>query len=155
MQTNKLEKRINNLAPLEQRISCQSRKDTFNTEIEQQWQQNQHELSEEEFVQALNFLCNLQKPAEIKPWSTTSETFNDTYEALTDDEDITEDSDEHEGDFENLLHLDNDQPTNLKKRKNVSLCRHKLQGQTGYRSRIWRQPAERITEFEEDDTEEE
>ncbi len=40
VQTSKLEKMINNLAPLEQRVSCRTRKDTFNTEIEQQWQQN-------------------------------------------------------------------------------------------------------------------
>jgi hypothetical protein len=36
VQTSKLERMINDLAPLEQTVSCQSRKDTFNTEIEQQ-----------------------------------------------------------------------------------------------------------------------
>jgi hypothetical protein len=153
VQTSKLGKRINDLAPLEQKINCRSRKDTFNTEIEQQWQQSQHELSKEEFIQALNFLCDLQKPAEIKPLGDTLETFND--DSLVDDEDTTEDSDKHERHFKVLLHLDDDQPTNLRKRKSVSLCRHKLQGRTGYRSRIWRQPAEQITEFEEDDTEKE
>jgi hypothetical protein len=65
VQTSKLEKRINDLTPLRQRISGRSRKDTFNTEIEQQWQQNQHELSGEEFVQAWNFLNNLQKPKKM------------------------------------------------------------------------------------------
>jgi hypothetical protein len=125
-------------------------------EMERQWQQSQHELSEEEFVQALNFLCDLQKLAKIKPLGDTLETFNDNYKDLADIEDTTEDSDEHEREFEALLQLDDDQPINLRKRKNVSPCRHKLQGRTGYKSRIWRQSTvqhPRVTEFKEDDTE--
>jgi len=35
VQTSKLERMINDLATLEQTVSCRSRKDTFNTEIEQ------------------------------------------------------------------------------------------------------------------------
>jgi hypothetical protein len=150
VQTSKMEKGINDLAPLKQKISCRSRKDTFNTEIEHQWRQNQHELSGEEFVQAWNFLNNPQKPATDRPWRNTFEVLNNAYENPTDDEDIAEDSDEHENDFENLLPLKDDQPTNLK-RKDVSLCRHKLQRRPGYRSRTWRQLAERVTEFKEDD----
>jgi hypothetical protein len=50
VQTSKLERRINELVPLKQKISCRSRKDTFNPEIEQQWRQNQNEISEEEFI---------------------------------------------------------------------------------------------------------
>jgi hypothetical protein len=102
VQTSKLGKRINDLAPLEHRISCRSRKDTFNTEIERQWQLSQHELYEEEFVHALNFLCNLQKPAKIKPLGDTLETFNDNYEDLADFDDTTEDSDDHEREFKVL-----------------------------------------------------
>ncbi len=79
VQTCKLEKIINDLAPLEQRVSCWSRKETFNMEIEQQWQQNQHEISEEEFIHTLNFLCNLQKPANGKQLGNNPETFNDNY----------------------------------------------------------------------------
>ncbi len=152
--TSKLEKRFNDLAPLKQRISCQSRKDTFNKEIEHQWQQNQHELSGEEFVQAWNFLNNLQKPAMNGPWSNTFEVADNAYEDTTDDEDIAEDSNGHEDDFINLLHLNNDQPTNFKKRKHVSLCWHKLQGCPGYRSRFWKQLAEQVTEFKAKDNEE-
>jgi hypothetical protein len=44
VQTSKLESRINELIPLEQKISCRSRKDTFNQEIQQQWRQNQNEI---------------------------------------------------------------------------------------------------------------
>jgi hypothetical protein len=108
---------INDLAPLEQRVSCQSRKDTFNTEIEQQWQQNQHEISEEEFVHILNFLCNLQKPANKRHLGDTPETFNHNYNDLTDIVEATEDRDELESDFEDLLQLDDDQPINPRKRK--------------------------------------
>jgi hypothetical protein len=160
VQTSKLEKMINDLASLEQRVSCRSRKDTFNTEIEQQWQQNQHEISEEEFVHNLNFLCNLQKPANGKQLGNNPETFNDNYEDLTEVkvEEATVDRYELESDFEDLLHIDNDQPINPRKRKSVSLCQHKLQGRTGYRSRGRRQPADqtpRITDFEEEDTDDE
>jgi hypothetical protein len=110
-------------------------------EIEHQWQQNQHELSGEEFVQAWNFLNNLQKPAKKRPWSNTFKVFNKAFKNHTDDRDTAEDSDEHKNDFKNLPHLDNDQPTNPKKRKSVSLCWHKLQRRPGYKSRIWKQPA--------------
>jgi hypothetical protein len=112
---------------LEQRISCRSRAATFNPEIEQQWQQNRNEISEKEFVCTLNFLYDLQKPTKIQPFDDTIETFNDIYEDLTDDEDSAGDSDEPKGEFKDLLQLDKDQPTYLNKRKNVSLCRHKLQ----------------------------
>ncbi len=62
VQTSRMEKMINDLAPLTQTVTCRSRKDTFNTEVEQQWQQNQHEISEEEFVHTFNFLHGLQEP---------------------------------------------------------------------------------------------
>jgi hypothetical protein len=139
-QTSKLEKLINDLAPLEQRVSCRSRKDTFNTEIEQQWQQNQHEISEEEFVHTLNFLCDLQKPGNGKHVGNTTRAFNDNYEDLTEVNENAEDGDKLESNFEDLGHIGNDQPTNSKKRKSVSLCWHKLQERASYRSRRWKQP---------------
>jgi hypothetical protein len=58
--TSKLESRINKLGPLEQKITCRSKKETFNPEIRQQWQQSQLDTSAEEFAQVWNFLCNLQ-----------------------------------------------------------------------------------------------
>jgi hypothetical protein len=48
--TSKLESRINNFMPLEQKISCRSGKDTFNQEVQQQWRQSQHDTSAEEFA---------------------------------------------------------------------------------------------------------
>jgi hypothetical protein len=116
VQTSKLEKMLNDLAPLEQKISCRSRKDTFNTEIEKLWQQNKHEISEEEFVHTFNFFCNLQNPANGKQ-------FND-YEDLTKGKVEEADEDEYnfESNFEDLLTMDNDQPIYPRKRKSVSLC---------------------------------
>jgi len=37
---SKLETKINVWAPLEQKVTCKSRNTTFNTEVEQQWEQN-------------------------------------------------------------------------------------------------------------------
>ncbi len=64
--TTKLESQINNFMPLEQKISCRSGKETFNHEVQQQWQQSRHDTSAEEFAQNWNFLCNLQGPAKSK-----------------------------------------------------------------------------------------
>jgi hypothetical protein len=38
--TSKLESRINNFMPLDQRVRCQTEKDIFNQEVQQQWQLN-------------------------------------------------------------------------------------------------------------------
>ncbi len=139
VQTSKLEKRINNLAPLKQRVTCRSRSDTFNTEVEQQWQQNQHEILEEEFVHTINFLCGLQEPKNEEHLSNTTGGVNESYEDHPETDIDSENEDEPESDFGELEQLSDVQPTNLMRRKSVSLCRHKLQGRTSYRSRTWRQ----------------
>ena len=61
MQASKLEKKINDWVPLEQKVICKRRMDTFNTEVEQQWKQNQHEVSEEKFINTVNFFYKLQE----------------------------------------------------------------------------------------------
>jgi hypothetical protein len=61
--TSKLESRVNDFMPLEQRISCRSEKEIFNQEVRQQWQQSQQDTSAEEFALNWNFLCKLQGPA--------------------------------------------------------------------------------------------
>jgi hypothetical protein len=86
-QTSKCEKAINDVAPLKQRVICKTRKDTFNTEVEQQWQQNQHEISEEEFVHTINFLHKLQKPENKEPLSNTNGGFNDHTEGTSESND--------------------------------------------------------------------
>jgi hypothetical protein len=65
VRTSKLEGRINNLMPLAWKISCWSKKDTFNEEIQQQWREHQNDILAEEFAQDWNFLCNLQGPNKI------------------------------------------------------------------------------------------
>jgi hypothetical protein len=60
--TSKLESRINKFTPLETKINCRSKKETFNPEAQQQWQQSRQDTSAEEFAQTWNFLCSLQVP---------------------------------------------------------------------------------------------
>ncbi len=158
VQTSKLENRINDLAPLKQRISCQSRRDPFNPETEQQWQQNQNEICEEEFIHTLNFLYDFQKPARTKPSDDKPKHFDAHDEDLTDVEDFPGDRDEPEDKFKDLPQPDDDQPNYLSKRKHVSLCQHKLQRRANCQSRSWRSTTDqqpRITEFEEEDTDHE
>jgi hypothetical protein len=62
VQVSKLEKTINELAPLEQTVTCRSRNTTFNTDTEQQWNQNQPQISEGEFVNLVNFFHDFRKP---------------------------------------------------------------------------------------------
>ena len=64
--TSKLESRINNLGPLEPKITCRSEKENFNPEIRQQWQQSRLDTSAEDFAQAWNFLCNLRAPGKAE-----------------------------------------------------------------------------------------
>ncbi len=65
--TSKLECRINNLGPLEPKITCRSEKENFNPEIRQQWQQSRLDTSAEEFAQAWNLLCHLRAPGKAAP----------------------------------------------------------------------------------------
>jgi len=62
VQISKLEKKIYKRTPLPKMVACRSQSTTFNTETEQQWQQNQHQLPEEEFINAVNFFHNLRNP---------------------------------------------------------------------------------------------
>ncbi len=91
VQTSKLESRINELMPLEQKITCRSRQDTFKQEIQQQWQQNQNEISAEEFAHNLNFLCNLQSPAKTQTFYNDQGHFDGNRQNLSDIEEVTED----------------------------------------------------------------
>ena len=117
---SKLESQINNFMPLEQKINCRSGKETFNQEVQQQWQQSRHDTSAEEFTQNWNFLCKLQGPAKSK---TDHDRLSDVDQNLDDVKDFVEDDpDFEENKFEALGR------EKYLKRKQVSLCRHKLQG---------------------------
>jgi hypothetical protein len=122
VRTSKLESHINNFMPLAQKISCRSKKDTFNQDIQQQWRQHQNDISAEEFTQNLNFLCNLQSPNTTGNGDPEHGHLRDTHQNLNDVEDFTEDDTDLE-----YEQLEAQQRINLK-RKQISLCRHKLQG---------------------------
>jgi hypothetical protein len=113
--------------------------DTFNTEVEQQWQQNQHEMTVKEFVHTINFLCGLQKPRNEGPFSNNTGRVNESYKDPPEDDDDLDNEDKSESDFGDLDQISDEQPTNPIRRKSISLCRHKLQGKTGYRSKSWKQ----------------
>jgi hypothetical protein len=106
--------------PVEQKINCRSGKETFNQEVQQQWQQSQHDTSAEEFAQNWNFLYKLQSLANSK---SDPDRLSDVDQNLDDVEDLMEDETDWE---ENKLEAMG-REKNLQ-RKRVSLCRHKLQG---------------------------
>jgi hypothetical protein len=146
VRASKLESRINDFMPLEQKISCRSRKDTFNQQVQQQWQQNQYDISAEEFAQNLNFLCNLQSPDTTGTGYPDHRHLHDVHQNLTDDEDFTEvETDTEKEQLEKL-------PLINHKRKRISLCRHKLQGRAYHRFRNLKttpEQPERLPEREE------
>ncbi len=118
--TSKLESQINKLMPLEQKIKCRSEKDIFNQEVQQQWRQNRHDTSAEEFAQNWNFLCKLQGPDKSQ---SDHHRLCDINQNLDDVEDfVEEDADLAEQRCEALGR------EKILKRRQVSLCRHKLQG---------------------------
>ena len=132
---SKLQKKINKEAPLTQGVTCKRKNMTFNTKIQQQWEQNQHEISEEEFISTLNFLHELQEPEHDQDWDNLNSGDHRTTEDHLETDDTSEDEDEVEYDLDNFLYFSNDQTTYQPKRKNISLCRHKLQRRLGCRSK--------------------
>ncbi len=78
--------------PLKQKINCRSEKDSFNQEVQQQWQQGRHDTSAEEFVQNWNFLCKLQGPAKSNPdhdrLDEADQNLDDVKDFVEDDTDI-------------------------------------------------------------------
>jgi RNase H-like domain found in reverse transcriptase len=122
VQTSKLESRINKFLPMEQKINCRSRKDTFNQEVQQQWQQNRHDTSAEEFARDWNFLWTFQGPHTTPTGYPDQASLHDAHQNLTDNEFFTgimTDNGKEE--------LGKTSQSKLKQ-KRISLCRHKLQG---------------------------
>jgi hypothetical protein len=148
VQTSRLESHINVLMPLGRTVNCRSNIEVFNHEVEQQWRNNQNDLSPEEFALQWNSLCNLQNPAKTETRGNDQEVIE--VKDLDEDEVGTEDD---------QLPLMNDrQLHHLKKRKHVSLCRHKLQGRSYYRFRNQKPAQEqprRLPEWEEVESEHE
>jgi hypothetical protein len=113
--------------PLGKTVNCQSNIEVFNHEVEQQWRNNQNDLSLEEFALHWNSLCNLQNPVKAKTLGNDQD--------LTEVEDFDEDEVGTEGDLDRLPLINDQQLHHLKKRKQVCLCRHKLQGRAYYQFR--------------------
>ncbi len=132
--TSKLESRINNLGPLEPKITCRSERENFNPEIRQQWQQSRLDTPAEEFAQAWNLLCNLRTPGKVLT-------------GLHDLDQIDQDLDDIEDFVEYDVDLEHHRFGKLKpqipiQRRQVSLCRHKLQARafpkSPNRRKVWR-----------------
>jgi len=127
VQVSKIEEKINKTAPLKTTVTCRSQMTTFKMEIKQQWEQNQHQLLGNDFVNTVNFFHNFRKPElERKRSKVTSRNSDDN-----DENSNQENEDETENDFEEIYHLTNKYLTSHLRRKTISLCRHKLQGRTG------------------------
>jgi hypothetical protein len=127
--TSKVESQINNFMLMEWKINCRSGKDTFNQEVQQQWQQNRHNTSAEEFTQDWNFLWTFQGPHTTPTGYPDQAYIHNAYQNLTDDEDFTGIATDEEE--EELGKTSQSKP----KRKRISLCRHKLQGRAYPRCR--------------------
>jgi hypothetical protein len=95
--------------------------------MEQQWQQNHHEILEEEFVHTINFLHGLQEPESKEHLSNTNGGFNEITEDTSETNNNSENEDNTESGFRPLSHLCNERPIQQTRRKSLSLCRHKLQ----------------------------
>jgi hypothetical protein len=87
----------------------------------------------------MNLFHNLQNLQINEAPNVTSSGYHLISEDYTDTEGTSEGKDRPEYDLDELLHFNNNR-ANQRKRKNLSLCRHKLQGRTGCRSRSWRRP---------------
>jgi hypothetical protein len=124
VRAGKLESRINDCIPMVSKISCRSRKNTFNQEIQQQWQQNKYEVSADEFAQNWNFLCNLQSPDTARTGYPNHKHLDGAHQNISEDEYFTEE--ETDADYRKL----EEQPRISHKRKPIGLCRHKLQRRT-------------------------
>jgi hypothetical protein len=117
--TSKLESRINNLGPLEPKITCRSEKESFNPEIRQQWQQSRLDTSAEEFAQAWNLLCNFRTTSEATPRINNLDQIDQNLDDIEDF--VGYDVGLEDNRFEKLQ-----QEVPIRRRQ-VSLCRHKLQ----------------------------
>jgi hypothetical protein len=119
--TSKLESRINYLKQIGPKITCRSEKETFHPEIRQQWEQHRLDTSAENFAQDWNFLCHFQAPTNA---NSRFDNLNQEDSDLDDIEDFVEADTNH---YFNTL--GEPEPGRPIQRKQVRLCRHKLQTQ--------------------------
>jgi hypothetical protein len=113
-----LESRLNKLNQNGPKIICRSEKETFFPEIQQQWKQQQLNISATDFIQEWNFLGRLQAPTEA---TLKTDDLNQADSDLDDVEDFTEADPNQDG-----CALKEPEP-GLCRRKLIRTCRHKLQ----------------------------
>jgi hypothetical protein len=116
--TSKLESRLNNLNKAGPKIICRSEKETFFLEIRQQWEQHRLDTSAMNFAQDWNLLGYLQAPNEA---NLRIDDLNQADSDLDDIEDFVE-VDPNQDDYT----PEKPEPERCP-RKQVRLCRHKLQ----------------------------
>jgi RNase H-like domain found in reverse transcriptase len=126
VQVSKLEEKINKIAQLKTTVTCKSPMTTFNIETKQQWKQNKHQLSGDDFVNT-NFFHDFRKLELDKKWDKVTSRNSDV-----DNEDSSqENEDETEGDFKEVYHLTNNHLTSYSRTKTIRIFWHKLQRKTG------------------------
>jgi hypothetical protein len=116
--TSQLESRINNLNKIGPKITCRSEKETFFPEIRQQWEQHRLDTSAKNFAQDWNLLCHFRAPSDA---NLGIDDLNQADSDLDDIEDFVE-ADPNQDDYT----LEKPEPGRCQ-RKQVRLCRHKLQ----------------------------
>ncbi len=117
--TSKLESRINNLKKIGPKITCRSKKENFFPEIRQQWEQHRLDTPAKNFAQDWNFLCNFQAPSDA---NLGIDDLNQADSDLDDIEDFVEADTNRDG-----YTLEEPELGPLIQRRQVRLCRHKLQ----------------------------
>jgi hypothetical protein len=120
--TSKLESRMNNLGQRGPKIICRSEKETFFPEIRQQWEQHRLDTSAQKFAQDWNFFCHFQAPSDAN--SRTND-LNQVDSNLDDIKDFVEANTNCDG-----YTLEEPEPGRSIQRKQVRLCRHKLQARS-------------------------
>jgi hypothetical protein len=128
----KLELKINKMTPLTMTVTCKSWATTYNTDTEQQWEQNQHQLPEQEFFEAVNFFHNIRKSelGEILSHQTAqqgTEKLDNNHGGQTQEEEERTKEDLEE--FGNVIST---HKAGNPRRKMIKLCQHKLQQRPVY-----------------------
>jgi hypothetical protein len=98
-----------------------------------------NKISEEEFTDTVNFFYEFREPKPKKKGGSINSGYSESNEENQETDESSEDEDDTEDNLEDLYCLYYRQPTSQPRRKNISLCRHKLQGRTRCRTRIRRQ----------------
>jgi hypothetical protein len=108
-------------------IMCKSLPTTFNTQTEQQYRLNQHQLLQGEFINAVNFFHNIRNPelGETPVPQMTNQGTGKLHDVHK--EQGQEDEDKVEDDLEEMKNQLCTYKSSNPRRKMIKLCRHELQ----------------------------